>query len=59
NQIEQLKRLAERAENEGDRIELQNQIQVLEREQTNSDSFITQNESKFSLFGWAMKLFRK
>ncbi|MFA5994077.1 MAG: hypothetical protein WC823_03905 [Parcubacteria group bacterium] len=59
NQIEQLKRLAERAENEGDRIELQNQIQVLEREQTNSDSFIAQNESKFSLFGWAVKLFRK
>ncbi|MFA6048152.1 MAG: hypothetical protein WCV59_03955 [Parcubacteria group bacterium] len=58
NQIEQLKQLAEKAENEGDRTELQNQIQVLELEQTNINNFITQNESKFSLFGWAVKLFR-
>lgn len=59
NQIEQLKQLAEKAETEGDKIELQNQIQVLEQEQTNSNNFITQNENKFSLFGWAVKLFRK
>ena len=59
NQIEQLKRLAEKAENEGDKTELQSQIQVLEQEQTNINNFITQNESKFSLFGWAVKLFRK
>ena len=59
NQIEQLKRLAEKAENEGDKTELQNQIQVLEQEQTSINNFITQNESKFSLFGWAVKLFRK
>ncbi|MBU2028720.1 hypothetical protein KJ761_02395 [Patescibacteria group bacterium] len=59
NQIGQLKQLAEKAENEGDKIELQSQIQVLEQEQTNIGNFITQNESKFSLFGWAVKLFRK
>jgi hypothetical protein len=59
NQIEQLKQLAEKAENEGDKTELQNQIQVLEQEQTSINNFITQNESKFSLFGWAVKLFRK
>jgi len=59
NQIEQLKRLAEKAENEGDKTELQNQIQALEQEQTNINNFITQNENKFSLFGWAVKLFRK
>jgi hypothetical protein len=59
NQIEQLKRLAEKAENEGDKIELQNQIQTLEQEQTNISNFIAQNENKFSLFGWAVKLFRK
>jgi hypothetical protein len=59
NQIEQLKRLAEKAENEGDKTELQSQIQVLEQEQININNFITQNENKFSLFGWAVKLFRK
>lgn len=59
NQIEQLKRLAEKAENEGDKTELQNQIQALEQEQTNIDNFITQNESKFSLFGWVVKLLGK
>lgn len=59
NQIEQLKQLVEKTENEGDKTELQNQIQVLEQEQMNINNFITQNESKFSLFGWAVKLFRK
>lgn len=58
NQLEQLKQLATKAENEGDRTELQNQIQALEQEQININNFITQNESQFSLFGWAVKLFR-
>jgi hypothetical protein len=58
NQIEQLKRLAERAQIEGDRTELQTQIQALEQEQTKINDFITQNESRFSLLGWAVKLFR-
>jgi hypothetical protein len=58
NQIEQLKRLADKAENETDKTELQNQIKTLEQEQTNINSFITTNESKFSLFGWAVKLFQ-
>jgi len=51
--------LANKVENEGDKTELQNQIQALEQEQTNINNFIAQNESKFSLFGWAVKLFRK
>ncbi len=59
NQIDQLKRLADRAENEGDKVELQAQIQTLEHEQASINNFITQNESQFSLFGWAVKLFRK
>ena len=58
NQIEQLARLSVKAENEGDKTELQNQIQLLEQEQTKINDFITLNESKFSLFGWAVKLFR-
>lgn len=58
NQIDQLKRLADKAENDQDKAELQSQIQVLEQEQTNINNFITSNESKFSLFGWAVKLFQ-
>jgi hypothetical protein len=59
NQIDQLKRLADKAENDQDKTELQSQILALEQEQTNINNFITQNESKFSLFGWAVKLFSK
>lgn len=58
NQIEQLNRLVDKAENDQDKTELQAQIQTLEQEQANIDNFITQNENKFSLFGWAVKLFQ-
>lgn len=58
NQVEQLKRLMEKATDEQDKTELQNQIQTMEQEQTRINNFITQNENKFSLFGWAVKLFR-
>jgi len=59
NQIEQLKKLSEKAENDQDKIELQAQISTLEEQQAKIDNFIVGNESKFSLFGWAVKLFRK
>ncbi|HOW60567.1 MAG TPA: hypothetical protein P5548_01405 [Candidatus Moranbacteria bacterium] len=58
NQVEQLKRLIEKTTNEQDKTELQNQIQTMEQEQARINDFITQNESKFSLFGWAVKMFR-
>lgn len=59
NQIEQLKKLMENVLNEADKTELQNQIQALEQEQTDINNFIADNENKFSLFGWAVKIFRK
>lgn len=59
NQIEQLKRLADKAENDQDKTELQNQIQILEQERTSIENLITQNENKFSLFGWVVKLLNK
>jgi hypothetical protein len=58
NQIAQLTRLAGKAENDQDKTELQNQIQILNQEQASIENFITQNEYKFSLFGWAVKLFQ-
>ncbi len=31
----------------------------LRENKTSIDDFVTKNESKFSLFGWALKLFSK
>ena len=59
NRLEELNRLMEDVQNEGDKTELQNQIQTLEQEQTRIESFIKTQESKFSLFGWLVKLFNK
>jgi hypothetical protein len=58
NQTGQLNRLAEKAENEESRNELQSQAQVLQQEQINIQNFIDENEDNFSLFGWAVKLFQ-
>lgn len=58
NRIEQLNRIMENAQNEGDKTELQNQVQILEQEQTKIENFVKSQESKFSLFGWLVKLFQ-
>ncbi|GEM_PF-3184660 len=57
NRLEQLKRLMEQVENEEDRLQLQNQIQETEREQKRIRDFIKEQEGKFSLFGWLVKIF--
>ncbi len=57
NRLEQLNRLMENTQNEGDKTEVQNQIQTLEQEQTKIENFIKAQEGKFSLFGWLVKLF--
>ena len=59
NRFEQLSKLMENVQNEGDKTELQNQIQTLEQEQTRIESFIKAREGRFSLFGWLVKLFNK
>jgi len=56
NRITQLNQIMEQAKNEGDKTELKNQIQTMEQEAANIEAFIKANESKFSLFGWAVKL---
>ncbi len=57
NRLEQLNRLIENVQNEGDKTGLQNQTQILEQEQVKIENFIKTQESKFSLFGWLTKLF--
>jgi len=59
NRLEQLNRLMENAEDQADKIEIQNQSQVLEQEQTRIENFIKAQESKFSLFGWLIKLLNR
>lgn len=59
NRLEQLNKLMENIRNEGDKTELQNQIQALEQEQTKIENFIKTQEGKFSLFGWVLRLFAK
>lgn len=56
NRLDQLKRLASQIQNEGDKKELQNQVQVLEQEQVKIENFIRAQEGKVSLLGWVVKL---
>ncbi len=59
NRLEQLNRFTENVENEGDKTELQNQIQTLEQEQVRIENFIKEREGDFGLFGWLVRLFSK
>lgn len=57
NRLQHLNTLLESVQNEGDKTELQTQIQTLQQEQTKIEAFVKAEESKFSLFGWFVKLF--
>lgn len=59
NRLEKLNKLVENVENEEDKTELQNQIKTLEEEKEKIENFVKDNESKFSLFGWFVKLFNR
>ena len=58
NRIRQLTELMNKAEGEETKQQLQEQIQLFEQEQEKINQFITENESKISLFGWLAKLFQ-
>jgi len=59
NQINQLNNLLEKATTEENKTALQAQITALEQEQQKIENFVKTNESKFSLFGWFVKLFNQ
>jgi len=59
NQIDWLKKLLDKTTSEESKTALQGQIQTLEQGQQKIDDFLKANESKFSLFGWFVKLFNK
>lgn len=56
NHINRLSNAMDRAEEDA-KDTLQEQIDTLEQTQNNINSFIEENESKFSLFGWLVKFF--
>lgn len=59
NRLGQLTHLMENVQNQGDKTELQNQIQTLKQEQVKIENFIKTQENQFSLFGWLIKLFNR
>lgn len=56
--VQELNKIANQLKNEGEKTILQEQIQVLESENTKLQDFIDQEEGRFSLFGWLVKLFQ-
>ena len=58
NSIDRLTKAMERATDGSVKADLNAQIKALEEINTNATNFIQENESKFSLFGWFIKLFR-
>ncbi len=58
NRIDQLNKVIQNATNTT-KAEIQTQIQTLEQEQIKIEDFIKEQEGKFSLFGWLVKMFNK
>lgn len=59
NRMERLIRETERIVLPADRMAIMEEIQLIRDEQTKLKTFVEANESKFSLFGWAARLFQK
>ena len=57
NSIRRLTAAMNRSTDATVRTELQSQIDVLETQKEETAEFVTTNESKFSIFGWFVKLF--
>lgn len=57
NQIDRLKELLGQTTKAESKTAIQAQIQILEQEQQKIGDLLKDNESKFSLFGWFVKLF--
>jgi hypothetical protein len=59
NQIDELNQLKEQIQNENHKVILEDQVQLLEQEKIKLQAFVEDNEDKFSLFGWFVKIFVK
>ena len=59
NNITRLEKAAARTTSASVRADLEVQIQALEAEASSTEAFVKENESKFSLLGWFVKIFVK
>lgn len=59
NQIEKLGRLIERAKSAENKTTLEEQVKTLQGAEQKIEDLLKANESKFSVFGWFVKLFNK
>lgn len=59
NRLERLSREVEKMASSTERTAVTTEIQSLKDEQEKLETFVKTNESKFSIFGWAVKLFQK
>jgi hypothetical protein len=59
NNLNQLNRELDKLATTSDKTVVINEIKLLEAEQVKLNDFVKNNESKFSLFGWFVKLFSK
>lgn len=57
NHINRLARAKERTTSDEVKVELDAQITALREANINAETFIQENQDKFSLFGWLVKLF--
>jgi len=59
NHIERLQKAVERTTDASVKADLEAQIQALENTASSTEVFIRDNEGKFSLFGWFVRIFQK
>lgn len=59
NRLQRLSREVERMASSSDKTAVAAEIASLEQEQVRIEVFVKSNESKFSIFGWAVRLFQK
>lgn len=57
NHIDRLTKAKERTDDPVVQAELDAEIATLQETQTSAEAFVSENEDKFSLFGWLVKLF--
>lgn len=59
NRIERLSREMERMASSTEKTAVLSEIQSLRDEQSEIEGFVEENENKFSVFGWVVRLFQK
>jgi len=58
NRLDRLNKALDRATSTTIKADLEAQIKELEAIKTKADTFVKDNENKFSLFGWLVRMFR-